>query len=99
MWFFDVAGETVWGATARTLMELICLVLGVDVPASPRAQASDGLTPALIGGRIGARDRGPAPASQAVSWGAVGWRTVGAATDRRCGELRPGSGGTVTWLS
>ena len=34
VWFFDVAGETVWGATARTLMELLCLVLGVDVPSS-----------------------------------------------------------------
>ena len=32
VWFFAVAGETVWGATARTLVELVCLVLGVDVP-------------------------------------------------------------------
>ena len=32
VWFFDVAGETVWGATARTLMELLCIVLGVSVP-------------------------------------------------------------------
>jgi 8-oxo-dGTP pyrophosphatase MutT (NUDIX family) len=37
MWFFEVAGETVWGATARTLVELICLVLGVDVPSSLRS--------------------------------------------------------------
>jgi len=36
VWFFDVAGETVWGATARTLVELLCLVLGVDVPTSLR---------------------------------------------------------------
>ncbi len=42
VWFFDVAGETVWGATARTLMELICLVLGVEFPPSLRAQASTG---------------------------------------------------------
>jgi 8-oxo-dGTP pyrophosphatase MutT (NUDIX family) len=34
VWFFDVAGETVWGATARTLVELLCLVLDVEVPAS-----------------------------------------------------------------
>jgi len=27
--FFDVAGETVWGATARVLFELCCLVLGI----------------------------------------------------------------------
>lgn len=32
VWFFDVAGETVWGATARTLVELLCLVLGVAKP-------------------------------------------------------------------
>ncbi|MGD0394213.1 MAG: CoA pyrophosphatase [Acidimicrobiales bacterium] len=36
VWFFEVAGETVWGATARTLVELICLVLGVDVPPTLR---------------------------------------------------------------
>jgi 8-oxo-dGTP pyrophosphatase MutT (NUDIX family) len=42
VWFFDVAGETVWGATARTLMELICLVLGVEFPPSLRAQATAG---------------------------------------------------------
>jgi 8-oxo-dGTP pyrophosphatase MutT (NUDIX family) len=34
VWFFEVAGETVWGATARTLMELICLSLGVPFPLS-----------------------------------------------------------------
>jgi 8-oxo-dGTP pyrophosphatase MutT (NUDIX family) len=37
VWFFEVAGETVWGATARTLVELLCLVLGVDVPSSLRS--------------------------------------------------------------
>jgi 8-oxo-dGTP pyrophosphatase MutT (NUDIX family) len=36
VWFFDVAGETVWGATARTLVELLCSVLGVPLPASLR---------------------------------------------------------------
>ena len=34
VWFFEVAGEIVWGATARTLVELLCLVLDVEVPAS-----------------------------------------------------------------
>jgi 8-oxo-dGTP pyrophosphatase MutT (NUDIX family) len=29
VWFFEVATETVWGATARILFELLCLVLGV----------------------------------------------------------------------
>jgi len=42
VWFFDVADETVWGATARTLMELICLVLAVPFPPSLRARASTG---------------------------------------------------------
>jgi len=27
MWFFELAHDTVWGATARVLMELLCLVL------------------------------------------------------------------------
>ncbi len=34
VWFFDVADETVWGATGRTLMELMCLVLSVPLPPS-----------------------------------------------------------------
>jgi 8-oxo-dGTP pyrophosphatase MutT (NUDIX family) len=29
IYFFEVAGETVWGATARILTELCCLVVGV----------------------------------------------------------------------
>ena len=36
VWFFDVAGEIVWGATARTLVELLCLVLEVETPGSLR---------------------------------------------------------------
>ncbi|HUY65249.1 MAG TPA: CoA pyrophosphatase [Acidimicrobiales bacterium] len=36
VWFFELAGETVWGATARTLVELICPVLGVPAPPSLR---------------------------------------------------------------
>jgi 8-oxo-dGTP pyrophosphatase MutT (NUDIX family) len=42
VWFFEVAGETVWGATARTLMELLCLVLEVEFPPTLAAQASAG---------------------------------------------------------
>lgn len=36
VWFFSVAGETVWGATARVLTELCCLVLDVPPPVSAR---------------------------------------------------------------
>lgn len=35
VWFFSVAGETVWGATARVLTELLCLVLGLPGPVPP----------------------------------------------------------------
>jgi len=35
VWFFSVAGETVWGATARVLTELLCLILRVPGPYSP----------------------------------------------------------------
>jgi len=34
VWFFSVADETVWGATARVLTELLCLVLDVPGPSS-----------------------------------------------------------------
>ncbi|MGH9080073.1 MAG: NUDIX hydrolase, partial [Acidimicrobiales bacterium] len=37
VWFFEVGGETVWGATARTLVELLCLVLRVGRPESAPA--------------------------------------------------------------
>ena len=33
VWFFDVDGETVWGATARVLVELLSLVL--ELPFEP----------------------------------------------------------------
>lgn len=36
VWFFSVADETIWGATARVLTELLCLVLDVAGPSSPR---------------------------------------------------------------
>jgi 8-oxo-dGTP pyrophosphatase MutT (NUDIX family) len=42
VWFFEVAGETVWGATARTLMELLCLILGVAFPRPFRAGTAEG---------------------------------------------------------
>ncbi|MDP9442658.1 MAG: CoA pyrophosphatase, partial [Actinomycetota bacterium] len=32
IYFFDVAGETVWGATARMLHELLCLIIGRTAP-------------------------------------------------------------------
>lgn len=40
IYFFDVAGETVWGATARMLHELLCLVVGRTAPpaAAPRPE-------------------------------------------------------------
>ena len=37
VWFFVVAGQTIWGATARTLVELLSRVFGVDVPPSIRS--------------------------------------------------------------
>jgi 8-oxo-dGTP pyrophosphatase MutT (NUDIX family) len=35
IYFFDVAGETVWGATARMLVELVLLVIGRRPPPMP----------------------------------------------------------------
>jgi 8-oxo-dGTP pyrophosphatase MutT (NUDIX family) len=32
VWFFHAGGETIWGATARVLVELLCLTLGLPVP-------------------------------------------------------------------
>jgi len=34
VWFFTAGGEIIWGATARVLTELICVVLGVAIPSS-----------------------------------------------------------------
>ena len=47
VWFFEVAGETVWGATARILIELVCLVLGLapDRPADAGRRARHGRGP------------------------------------------------------
>jgi hypothetical protein len=32
VWFFQAGGEIIWGATARVLTELLCLVLGLPGP-------------------------------------------------------------------
>lgn len=32
VWFFHAEGEIIWGATARVLVELLCLTLGLPVP-------------------------------------------------------------------
>jgi 8-oxo-dGTP pyrophosphatase MutT (NUDIX family) len=32
VWFFRAEEETIWGVTARVLMELLCLTLGLPVP-------------------------------------------------------------------
>lgn len=34
VWFFAAGGETIWGATARALVELCCVVLGLSVSES-----------------------------------------------------------------
>jgi 8-oxo-dGTP pyrophosphatase MutT (NUDIX family) len=34
VWFYTAGGEIIWGATARVLTELVCLVLGLDLPPS-----------------------------------------------------------------
>ncbi|MBV8464057.1 MAG: CoA pyrophosphatase [Acidimicrobiales bacterium] len=38
VWFFAAGGETIWGATARTLVELCCLVL--DLPPAESGRPS-----------------------------------------------------------
>ncbi len=35
VFFYEAAGETIWGATARMLTELVCLTLGVEPPGVP----------------------------------------------------------------
>ena len=32
VWFFSAGGETIWGATARVLTELLCLAVGLPGP-------------------------------------------------------------------
>ena len=96
VWFFEVAGETIWGATARTLIELLCLVLGVAVPVVGPADSAD---------RPSGRD-GPGPRRGTVPpsvpggiVGAVGRRSVGAAADRRSSRTATRVRRTSTWLS
>jgi 8-oxo-dGTP pyrophosphatase MutT (NUDIX family) len=38
VWFYEAAGELIWGATARMLTELLCTVLDVPAPAGPAAR-------------------------------------------------------------
>ena len=38
VWFFNAGGEIIWGATARVLTELLCTVLGLDIPAGSWAR-------------------------------------------------------------
>ena len=88
VWFFSVAGETIWGATARVLTELLCVVLaGARTGAPP---------PALNRARTGPDrrlDRDTAPVSRRYR----GCRSVGAVSElpspRRYVQLQPGSGG------
>ena len=44
IYFFDVAGETVWGATARMLYELLLLLIGRTPPPMPAPTAGPGAT-------------------------------------------------------
>ena len=41
VWFYEAAGELIWGATARMLTELLCLVLGVAPPSVSVAPRTD----------------------------------------------------------
>lgn len=38
VWFFAAGGEIIWGATARVLTELLCTVLGLEIPAGSWAR-------------------------------------------------------------
>jgi len=90
VWFFAVAGETVWGATARVLVELLCQVLAVPPPPTlpPRWACGPGgrrePTRAVRGGP-GARCPGGIVGDSEVRCRMV--------AERRCGQLRPGFGG------
>ena len=35
LWFFEVSGEMIWGATGRLLVDVLCAVLGVEVHPEP----------------------------------------------------------------
>ena len=70
VWFFEVAGETVWGATARTLMELLCIVLGVPVPRPSGPLSRPGAAgPAVEPAGPPSCPGGTWPGVEAVSWG------------------------------
>jgi 8-oxo-dGTP pyrophosphatase MutT (NUDIX family) len=50
IYFFDVDGETVWGATARMLYELLLLIIGQTPPPmpAPRRAPEGGIPPARL---------------------------------------------------
>jgi len=35
LWFFEISGEMIWGATGRLLVDLLCLTLGVELAPEP----------------------------------------------------------------
>ena len=35
LWFFEVAGEMIWGATGRLLVDMLCMTLGVTIHPEP----------------------------------------------------------------
>ncbi len=65
VWFFELPGDTVWGATARVLMELLerarCLSSKSDEPISEGADVSEGPAPdePMRSGRPGGEARAP----------------------------------------
>ena len=35
LWFFEIAGEMIWGATGRLLVDVLCMTLGVTIHPEP----------------------------------------------------------------
>jgi 8-oxo-dGTP pyrophosphatase MutT (NUDIX family) len=50
VWFFEAAGEIIWGATARMIFELLSLILKAPLP--PDRGAEDGSTTHQVAGSI-----------------------------------------------
>ena len=94
VWFFSVAGETVWGATARVLTELLCLVLGVPEPPSTTRALNRTVT-----GLAWPLGSGYGPRAQAVSWRMVGGRSVGAAAAPEVRRTATRVRRAIQWLS
>ena len=107
VWFFDVAGETVWGATARALTELLCLVLGVDVPSPADPGRAAGLTRPAASDRdlrpVAPGQPGAAVRAPSVPRGGIVGESVGALSelphDRRTSRTATRVRRTFTWLS